>query len=1024
MQRHDDEQQQLSIFTNLAWVSRMTQIRPLAAAVGLALAAGTLTANAQQSAASSQPIEELIVTGTRIGQPDFVFSNPVVSIDADSTVASGQLNLTSFLTEFPALTGSLDSFDSGGSEAFVGGAGINLLDLRNLGIDRTLVLVDGRRHVGTLSESTAVDIGTIPLDLIERIDILTGGASAIYGADGVTGVVNFIMKKDFEGFTVRAQSSVPSESGASKNYLGLTWGSNFGDDDKGNIAVAAEFSSEEELQGFARDYNGERPGIYTRFQRNPADTADPPVGDGDIDDPAVPDRIPLERSGFGDTSRCGGVYASFLNWPSPDYNCDGSPWDIGDRPQQSVGGEPEFPILPFYQTGGDATPQDDYIGHSTVLPEIDRTAVNVFLNYDFGERAQFFSEIKYVQSDVFNLGQPSFDFYLFLEPDNPFIPAALQAEAAANGGLYMSRDNFDLGVRGDDIERQTLRSVVGVNGDMEWASYEVSLVYGKSEVTADQLNNRFNDRFYAALDVIDNAGVPDCRVNVDPDATPVDFPDPISYSPASGECVPLNLFGEGVASQAAVDWVMQTTTAVDEIEQKVLSGFLTGDWVDLPGGAIGWAVGAEYREESSRSIPDEFDSSGATFGNEILPNFGEFDVAELCGELRLPVLSGRTGAEELSIEVAYRASDYSSIGSTATWKVGGLWAPLPWVTFRSTVAEAVRAPNIGEAFGAENQRFEFITDPCDVGELPSGTQFRQANCTEILNALGVDPNTFVDPNSASIGGVSSGNANIREETADTTTYGVVLTPAFADNLTFAIDYYDIELTDAIQLISPEEIAQRCVDAPSLANEFCPLIEREPGSGAISFFSLVPVNIAAISTQGYDFTLNYLLAPAAAGRDPGVFNFRLIANKLRKLDFLPSPGGIIDDDVGEGPSTSFAEQPVPEWQASFDMTWDRGPWTVNYGLQWFDATQRISNRRLFGDADLPGGDPDYIGSQWHYFERKLTQDVHLRYRMQNSFSLYGGINNLTDEKNAIDEISHPVSPVGRTYYLGLIGEFGS
>jgi outer membrane receptor protein involved in Fe transport len=599
-----------------------------------------------------------------------------------------------------------------------------------------------------------------------------------------------------------------------------------------------------------------------------------------------------------------------------------------------------------------------------------------------------------------------------------------------DGGLYMSRDNIDLGIRGDDIDRETQRTVLGVRGEAtSWADYEVSFVYGKTKVTADQTNNRFEDRFFAALDVVDNGGVPDCRVNIDPTETPFDFPDPITYTPGDGTCVPLNLFGEGAASQEAIDWVMQTTTAVDEIEQTVLSGHLTGDtesWFSLPGGPMGWAFGGEYREESSESLPDAADTAGATFGNVIQPNFGEFDVTEVFAEASLPLMNGRKFAEELSLEAAYRYSDYSTIGNTGTWKIGGQWAPIRDVTFRATVAEAVRAPNIGEAFGAENQTFEFITDPCDVGELATGTQFRQGNCAAILEALGLNPASFVDPNSSSVGGVSSGNPNLNEEIAETTTFGFVFSPRFAETLTIAIDYYDIELTDAVALIPPEEIAERCVDAPSLANDFCPLIQRDPATGGIDFFSLVPVNLAALETSGIDFTMNYTLDPggSSAGRDLGLFNFRLIGNKLTKLDFLPSPGGVVDDDVGEGPEASFAGQPVPEWQATFDVTWERGPLAVNYGFQWFDETQRISNRNLNGDTDFPGGDRDFIPSEFHFFGSKLTHDIQVRYQMDNGMSIFAGVNNLTDKKPAFDQVLHPVSPVGRSFYLGLRADFSA
>ena len=975
-------------------------------------------------------VEELVVTGTRIVQPDFDFANPVVSVDAETIVTSGQTNLTTYLTELPALAGSMDSFDTGGSNAFVGGAGLNLLDLRFLGSDRTLVLLNGRRHVASLAETASVDVSSVPIDLIERVDVLTGGASAIYGADGVTGVVNFVLKQDFEGLTFRAQTNEPSDPSASRRFVGVTFGRNFGDG--GNFAIAAEHSSEELLYGYDRDFNGSRPGTLTRFARNPADTADPPLGDGDVDDAAVPDHVPLERTGFGDSSRCGAIYTDFANFPSPDYNCDGSPWNFGDLPPQTVGGSQDFPVLPFYQVGGDATQQDDYLGFSTILPEIERTAINAFLTYGFGDSLELFAELKHVQTDAYNESQPSFDFFMAIDPSNPFVPTALQGLPLADGVYYMSRDHVDLGIRVDDIERETQRAVVGVRGELDWATWEVAVVYGTTEVTALQGKNRFNDRFFAALDAVDNGGVPDCRVNVDPTAPIIDASsgepiDPVTFDPSDGSCVPLNLFGEGVASPDAAAWVMGTTTAVDELEQNVVSAYLTGDtegWFSLPGGPMGWAFGGEYRDESSESTPDPFDTAGATFGNVIQPNVGEFDVAELFGEVQLPFVAGKRFADEISLEAAYRYSDYSTIGETGTWKLGALWAPIADLTFRATVAQAVRAPNIGELFGAENQDFQFITDPCDVGELASGTQTRAANCAEILGAFGIDPAAFVDPNSASVAGVQSGNPGLTEETADTKTFGVVVRPRFAENLTFAIDYYDIELEDAVLTITPQELAERCVDAPTTTNEFCPLIERDPATGGIDAFRRVPVNIAALETSGFDFTLNYTFTPDSGGeRDLGVFNFRAIGNKLHELNFLPSPGGVVDDDVGEGPAVSFAEQPVPERQMTFDVTWERGPLSVNYGLQWFDETTRISNRDLKGDADLVAGDPDFLAPDWYYFDSKLTHDIHARFGLQSGVSIYGGIANFTDEKPAIDEVFHPVSPVGRTYYLGVTGELG-
>ena len=278
----------------------MTEIRKaVRRAIGLATGAALLAANpalAQDSNNSSlsapeEQLEEIIVTSSRIQKPDYAFSNPVVSVDAEQISFSGATSMTEFLKDLPALTGSLDANDAAGSNAFIGGTGLTLLDLRNLGIDRTLVLVDGRRHVASLPGSAAVDIDTIPIDLIERVEVQTGGASAIYGADGVSGVVNLIMKKDFEGLSVRARFGESSESDSENRRISVLGGMNFANG-RGNITGSLEFNSDERLNASARTFaaGGQR----EIFVDNPAELGG--------DDPNVPDEIPLNDIRFFDSS--------------------------------------------------------------------------------------------------------------------------------------------------------------------------------------------------------------------------------------------------------------------------------------------------------------------------------------------------------------------------------------------------------------------------------------------------------------------------------------------------------------------------------------------------------------------------------------------------------------------------------------------------------------------------------------------------------------------------------------------------
>lgn len=948
----------------------------------------------------------VVVTGSRIARPALTSPNPVTTVDSNSILLSGETNLTDYLQTVPALVGSLDSGQTSGSAGFIGSTGINLLNLRNLGTQRTLVLVDGRRHVAQLPETAAVDIGTIPQDLIDRIDVATGGVSAVYGADAVSGVVNFVMKKDFEGIVARGQIGV-AEQGEPMNWTAsLTAGKNFSDD-RGNISAAFQYTHEGRLQ--ARDRSFLRGTNYRTMQENPDDPDD---------DPNLPDQVPLRNIRFFDSARGGAIdYGSFdeggVFIPGefdgvPDLRPDGSLFDGG------------LFIPPFYQQGGDGTLRSDYIGD--VLARNDRYVASLFVNYEFADWAKFFAEGKFAHGKAFSESQPSFDFYTFYAPDNALLPAALVPFAEEAGGILLSRDNFDLGIRAEDNKRDTWRGVAGFNGDItKDIKYEISYTYGQSKVKNISTNNRFNDRFFAAQDaVIDPAtGQLACRINVDPTALPSGFedrvapdgdgifePGELSFTPGPGSgCLPLNLFGEGVASPAAIDFVMTDSKASSKLTQQVLNGFVSGKvpGFELPGGPISFVVGAEYRKETSRSTPPLEDTAGLTFGNVILPVKGDFDVKEAFGELRLPILRDRPFFHELEASGALRFSDYSTVGSTTTWNLGGRWSPVRDISFRGTYARTVRAPNIGELFSPQSQDFQFITDPCDVENINNGSSTRAANCAAILSAFGIDPTTFTDPNSASIPGLQRGNVDLIQETAKSWTVGAVITPDFVRGLTVTVDWYNINIRDAINTATPEEVAENCVDQPTIDNIFCAAIERDPADGGISSFLVQPENVANFRTAGLDFDVNYRLDPANLGlrSDIGIFNLRLLGNYLKKLTFIPSPGAELDDDR--------TEQFAPKWQATFDLTWMKDPFTVNYGFNYFSKTKRFSLEDI-------AGDPDIASKENISYDARHTHDVQVALDVLPTFRLYAGVNNLTDQKPDIST-NYPVNPIGRLFYVG-------
>lgn len=976
------KQQRLS-FTASAAVLALASIATPAAAQTTEPQDTAAVPQADQAEQSDAPI---VVTGSRIRRSDFSSPNPVVTLGAQTLQDSGTTNLTDFLTGYPALQGSSTSANNSGDRAGIGYTGLNLLDLRNLGTQRTLTLVDGRRHVAGVPGSASVDINTIPNDLVDRIEVLTGGASAIYGADGVTGVVNFIMKKDFEGITARAQAGISEQGDAGQRLFSITAGKNFADG-RGNIAVAYEYGSEDRLDSKNRTrFNGSnRIGFY----RNPN-------GSG-----SSPTYVPLNDVRYFDTNREGGIDLDFDGFP--DYLVSNG---------QVVPFDPGTYVPTAYQQGGNATRVADY--GNDLLPQVDRHVVNALAHFDFSPAFQVFTEAKYARTHSYSLAQPTFDYYLFIPEDNPYIPAALQPliAAAGNGGVLMNRDNFDFGQRGEDITRETYRGVFGVRGDISsHLNYEVSYTYGRTDVTSRYVNDILDDRFYAALDVVQGPNGPTCRVNLDPTWTPDqpyasrDVFSPTTFSP--GQCVPLNLFGEGVASQAALNWIKTDTTDHARIQQHVASAYLSGDLgglFSMPGGGnVGFSIGAEYRKEMSSFVADPLAAQGLTFTNSLSNDGGKYDVKEIFGELRVPLLTD-TFIHSLEVGGAVRFSDYSSIGSTTTWKVDGTFSPIRDIAFNGTYSKAVRAPNIGELYSGLSQTYEFITDPCLPQELQFGTQYRAANCSALLTALGANPATYDDSRSTNIPGFGGGNPNLSEEEATTWTAGVVLQPRFLPGFSVRADWYDIRLKNAINQVSSQQLAELCVDQPTLNNPFCGNITRQNGASAtadagnIIGFTVIPQNVAEFRTAGLDVNLNYTLRTSKLG----TFNLSVIGNYLDRLEFIGTPGADVTDSRGVAGS--------PKYTVNADLSWQYEGLRVTYGILWTDKTLRYSNQAV-------AGDPDIVAPEYLYYKELWQHDIAINYNVNDRFTIYGGVRNLWNQQPDIGSLGTPISAVGRFGYVG-------
>ena len=930
--------------------------------------------------------EQVVVTGTRIVRPDYQSPNPVVSLNAATIQQSGETNITTFLQRVPALTNSLDPTRTAGNAQTtgeVGQIGLDLLDLRGLGPQRTLVLVDGRRHVAGQVDTAAVDVSAIPIDLIQRVDVLTGAVSAVYGADGVSGVVNFILKRDFEGVAARSQIGISEHGDASNRFVSVMSGHNF-DGGRGNFTLAYEHNEDDPL---ANDDRSELRQANRQYFVNL-----------DNYSPGTPGSYKIGP--LGDLRYPQGSNLGYVPVGDQIFRGDGQIYVPGRLLQNDS-----------YSVGGDDTPVAGYIGD--ILPRTRRDAVNLLTHYDWSDAFKVSLEAKYVSNDATSFAGYSGDYPATIALDNPFIPASILAATRAAGlsSVDISRNNFDLPRQGEDDLRQTYRTVLDVSGRInDDLNYDAYYEYGQTDLRATKINDRLNDRFTAALDVVRNPanGQPVCRSSLDP--TAVSTPS-VTFTPGpSSGCIPVNLFGGNTVNPASFAFYLNNPVSNARITQNVVNGSVTGNFghfLPLPGGPINFAVGAEYRRESSSFAPASALTNNLFYQYDeyVIPtaSSGQFDVGEVFGEIDAPILKDVPFAKLLSVGAAGRYSDYSTVGSTRTYELNATWQPARPVLFRGTFGHAVRAPNIGELYQPQTGTSNFFADPCYVANRELGTQYRTANCQALIAQNGGDFANFTAANNPNanifIPGLQQGNPNLRAEAARTWTVGVVLRPEIIPGLSLGLDWYDIRIRDAINTPDANTLANLCVDQPTLDNQYCATIDRQPGTGFIDGYIVQPQNVAEFRTAGAELNATYRFLTA---RD-GLFDLRLVGGYLNRLEQVASPGAVPENNVDQIYR--------PEFTATFSPTWVFGPVTVAYTLRWQDAVRRFA--RIETDSDPTLVDPRYFRHSALY-----ENDIQTQVAINDHVAVDVGINNLTDQKpdNGF-ETDVPISPVGRFFYIG-------
>ncbi len=924
------------------------------------------------SLAELMKVEVLQVTGSRIQRSTTSTPIPVISIGEGATKFNGITRVSDLINKMPSVrTTQSDANTNIGAEQEAGTA---FIDLRGLGIDRTLVLVNGRRQVGGRPGSAAVDTNTIPIALLQRVEVITGGASAVYGADAVSGVVNIILKENFEGLVFDGQAGLADEGDGERIALSLTGGSNFGDG-RGNAYFNVSYEDSGKIIGQDRDYANQR----LRFAANPDDTG---PNDGN------PDQILFANTGFITTPPGGRV--QFRDGAGTTVGSElGGPFTFdasGNLVEQNEGQL----VMPFLSVGGDDA--TDLSRFDLLQIPVERLLMTAGGFYKIGKNAKFFGSIKYAQTKAETAEQTSFSLPnlapIIIRTDNPFVPDALRSLLADRGDddFFVSRTNIDHGQRQSASERETLQFVAGLKGEFSSnLDYSVHYQYGITKIETTFINRQIASRFAQALDAV-----------VDPASSQI-----VCRDQSSG-CVPINVLGPNTATLEALEFITEDFQTFGELTQQVVNATFTGNTgglIDLQGGDIGFAFGGEYRKESTSSIEGFFRNTGDLFNAQPLEDTsGRFDVIEAYAEVTVPILSDLPFVKSMNLDAAVRVSDYSTIGSTLSWKIGGDWAPTSDVRFRVNVSTAVRAPNIGELFAPNDTSLQFLLDPCDVNNLDSGSATRRANCA----AAGVPADFESQSQNANVTILTGGNPNLLEEDADSLTFGIVLTPGFAPNFTLSVDYFDIEISHAVNGFPAQDIVNNCYDSESLSNPFCALVARQSNS-QFNQISSTLINVASFEVSGIDIDARYTFSMAdLASALSGDMSLEFNGTYADKLTFFGTPGGEGNEKAGE----------LGDPKLSFIL---RATYVLNKFA--FSIEERFLGNQVFNNTEpAEARSPNDTGSEWY-------TDIHLRYRMNDTVEFYVGIDNVFDNAPPkIAQIPEIRSFTGDSIVYNQIGRF--
>jgi outer membrane receptor protein involved in Fe transport len=951
---------------------------------------------ATSAAPADERVERVVVTGSRLPPKGLTSLSPVTTIPRDEAKKQGTSSIETLLNSMPQVAA-----DQTG-EISVESIGTATVDVRGLGPHRTLVLINGRRMMpGWMNYLPTPDLNMVPVGMIERVEIVTGGASAVYGADAVAGVVNFILRKDFDGVEVSAQYGVydhENNDALARSRIAFRAAARpemfpFPSDHVNDGSIVSVSG----VMGAALPHDAGGVMLYAQYRH-----AEPVLQVSRDFAGCV-----LQSNGTGETG--GGFFAGF--------SCIGSRnSDIG--PFQSFNrGEPDPPkfkatadgsFAPFDDEGDTFNftrwyylqrPDERYLLGATGRYRL-AADVEAYAELSVGDHRD---QAQTSPNGLFLFEAGTADGLYRVNCDNPFLQTGIAPNrpfdifcgtgtglgSADDASVNIARRFTEMPGRLEDRRFMAYRGVLGVSGDINRWYYDLYAQHGETTLDWVSLNYLSRSKINRALQVVD--------------ADPGPGVSPVCKSVLDGSdpsCVPANIFQPGQLTPAAIDYLRAIGTIEGRVSQTVVSGSLTGDsgirspWAQSP---IDVAIGAEYRLERLRfDVNDALGTGDLAGSSQNVPASGRYDVIEAFGEVGIPIVEDATAATLLEVIGGYRVSEYDTAGVTHAYKYGVNWSPVEGVRLRASRQHAVRAPNIIELFSPQSRGGWQGFDPCASVDGTEPPVFSEAQClntglTAEQYAVFAASASFQCPGSC--GALYGGNPELLVESSETNTFGVVLAPT-GSGLAVTVDYFDIDLTDTISVLPPETILALCGNTGDPT--FCRLINRAPGTGlllvGVGFVSQITQNIGGFRTTGIDIEANYKTDLGVIGAADQALSLNFVATSLSAFELEPVPGAAYDC---KGLFGAICGEPTFEWRHKLRATWS-SPWGLELSLAWrhFSAVELDVNTSDPAFAIVCNGPCNDVSDArirpYDYL------DISFSFELSSSMTLHGGINNVVDE----------------------------